>query len=247
MRKLLNIDWNRVSTWIVGLIRNTYWKVREPTLLPINGPPGAGKDTAGVEIAKFLKLPIISTGQLFREEIAKNTEFGRRVKSYVESGRLVPDALVMSIVMDYLKRWGYWRGAVLNGFPRTLLQAKMLDRLLESTGRKVWRVLVLAPDEATIIDRLSKRRTCESCGKVYHLVVMPPKKPDVCDACNGKLIQRSDDVAQFIEARLAAYRKESGPIYEHYKAKLITVVPTPTETPKQVLDKVKAALKAEGI
>jgi adenylate kinase len=244
MRKLIKFDWSRVSAATEEFARSLYWKVRKPTIVILMGPPGSGKGTTALRLAPLLKTSPLSTGDLFRKEIADRTPLGLRLESYINSGKLVPDALVIAVIRENLLRRKYWNGVVLDGFPRTLLQAKLLDKLLQNLGLSVDRVVLLAPAEDVIISRLSARLTCSNttCGRTYHLQSKPPQVADICDACKSPLMRRKDDVPAVIADRLSTYRRESDPICEHYASKLRVIKPTEVETEEEVFAKVKAAL-----
>jgi len=152
------------------------------------GPPGIGKGTYATAVSERYGIPHISTGDIFREEVKRGSELGRKVKKYLEAGELVPDEIVIEVVRERLKKEDCRKGFILDGYPRTLRQAEELDKMTSID-------LVLnfhAPDEV-IIERLSGRRICVKCGAIYHVKFMPPKKPGICDKCGGKIIQRKDD------------------------------------------------------
>lgn len=182
------------------------------------GPPGAGKGTHAKEISQILSIPHISTGDIFREAVKNQTELGVKVKEYLDAGKLVPDELVWAVVKDRLEKEDCKNGFILDGFPRTIPQADMLDKYLIDKKAIVKAIYLDAPDEL-VIRRLSSRRVCRNCGAIYNLLSMPPKVEGICDICGGELYQRSDDYPDVIKHRLETYYKETQPLIEYYKSK----------------------------
>jgi adenylate kinase len=213
------------------------------------GGPGAGKGTQSVLLAKLLGLPHLSTGDLIRRNLAAKTALGKEIEQYtsrINGGGLIPDELIMRILLDELKDSKYDRGAILDGFPRTLQQAKKFDWALAWQGVRVEKVILLNVPEADLIDRLSLRRTCKSCGRTYHLRFNPPVKADTCDLpCGGQLYQRSDDNPDSIRERLRIYKGESKPLCDYYQAggRLTTITATNGMTIEQVTAAVVNALQ----
>ena len=202
------------------------------------GAPGAGKGTQAVALAKELGIAHVSSGDLFRENLQKGTELGVLAKSYMDKGELVPDEVTISMVMDRLDRTdsarasasqaSVRRGAILDGFPRTLTQAKALDEALAARGRTVSMVPLIQVDDDEVISRLSGRRVCRRCGAVYHLLYNPPKVDGACDVCaqqgdSGELYQRDDDRPETARYRLYTYYKETGPLIGYYFCKDLLV------------------------
>lgn len=187
--------------------------------LIIFGPPGAGKGTQAERIVKKISVSHISTGDIFREAAAKKTELGQRVKEYMDKGELVPDDIVVKVVEERLKQPDCKKGFLLDGFPRTLIQAKALDKILEKLKTKIDVVINLEVAEEEIVKRLSNRRVCKVCGTVYHLIFNPPKISDKCDKCGGKLYQRDDDKEEAVRNRLKVYQKQTQPLIEYYRKK----------------------------
>ena len=189
------------------------------------GPPGAGKGTVAERAEADLAVPHVSTGEIFREAIRNGTPLGRQVKSIIESGELVPDELTIALVKERVARPDAARGWILDGFPRTVPQADALASFAPPE-----RVVEFALEDEAIVERLSGRRTCGSCGKSYHVRFMPPAREGVCDACGGELETRPDDREESIRRRLAAYRAQTAPLIEYYrkKNKLVEVDASPS-------------------
>lgn len=181
------------------------------------GPPGAGKGTQATRVAEAEKLCKISTGDLLREAVAEGTELGRKAEDIMERGELVPDDLILDLVDRVLDSPACSKGAVYDGFPRTVEQAEGLDRLLASRGEGLDRVVAIEVPEDEIVSRLSGRRVCNNCGKLYHIRFDPSAEEGRCDECGGELVQRSDDQPETIRRRLAVYREETAPVLETYE------------------------------
>lgn len=186
-------------------------------VLILLGPPGAGKGTQASRLCAELGLPHVSTGDLFREHRAKGTELGRRAQEYMDSGRLVPDDLVLDMLFDRVAKPDCARGFLLDGFPRTLPQAEALEKRLGS-GSSV-RVLDLRVADKALVERLTGRRTCRQCGNIHHIRSSPPKVAGRCDRCSGELFTRTDDEAATVEKRLAVYREQTQPLQGYYQKK----------------------------
>jgi len=180
------------------------------------GAPGSGKGTQAKALAQRLKTTHLSTGDVFREEIAKKTPLGTKVQSYVTSGKLVPDAVVTEVVTAKLA--ALQGSFLLDGFPRTVEQAISLDGYLKKSGKKLDRVVYLALSEDEVIKRLTARRNCGSCNELYNMVSKPPKHPQFCDKCGGKLVQRQDDTEETVKKRLMVFRDLTEPLISYYKA-----------------------------
>ncbi len=181
------------------------------------GPPGAGKGTQGRMLGSALGYPRISTGDILREALRNQTELGRQAQGYMESGSLVPDALVDAIVRERLKQEDCAEGFLLDGYPRTVPQAEFLDRLFAAEGTRPLAVGIQVDDEV-LVARLSGRLTCPSCSKMFHVVSSPSKAGDRCDECGAVLVQRKDDTVEVIRERLQVYHKETEPLIEFYRA-----------------------------
>lgn len=181
------------------------------------GAPGAGKGTQAKMIAQKYGIPHISTGDIFRANIKGGTELGKKAKSYMDQGLLVPDEITISMLMDRIQENDCTGGYVLDGFPRTIPQAESLTKALKEMGEAVdYAVNVDVPDEA-IITRMSGRRACVNCGATYHIVYNPPKKEGICDICGEELVLRDDDKPETVKKRLAVYHDQTQPLIEYYK------------------------------
>ncbi len=178
------------------------------------GPPGAGKGTQAKLMTKAFKIPHISTGDILRNEVKNNTELGLKAKGYMESGKLVPDSLVTEMVRKRLKNPDINNGFILDGYPRTEVQAKALDDMLD---KGIDKAVYLVTSEKTVVQRLTGRRVCPKCGTNYHLTNMPPKKDMLCDYCAVELFQRPDDNEATVKNRLNVYLKESSAVLDYYR------------------------------
>lgn len=185
------------------------------------GAPGAGKGTQAKKIADKYQIPHISTGDIFRANIKNGTELGKKAKTYMDQGLLVPDELVVDLVVDRLAQEDCAKGCVLDGFPRTIPQAESLDAALAAKGEAIdYAIDVDVPDE-NIINRMSGRRACVACGATYHIVHIPTKVEGVCDRCGEKLILRDDDKPETVKKRLDVYHAQTQPLIDYYTEKNI--------------------------
>jgi len=183
------------------------------------GAPGAGKGTQAKKIAEKYHIPHISTGDIFRANIKNGTELGKKAKTYMDQGALVPDELVCDLVVDRVRQEDCRNGYVLDGFPRTIPQAESLDATLASLGESVdYAINVEVPDEK-IVNRMSGRRACVGCGATYHLVYAPTKAEGICDTCGAELILRDDDKPETVLKRLGVYHNETQPLIDYYRGK----------------------------
>lgn len=183
------------------------------------GAPGAGKGTQAKMIADKYEIPHISTGDIFRANIKNGTELGMEAKKYMDQGLLVPDELTVKILLDRVAKDDCEKGYVLDGFPRTIPQAEVLDEALAKLGDKIdYAVNVDVPDE-NIVRRMSGRRACLSCGATYHIEHVPPKAEGVCDRCGKELVLRDDDKAETVKNRLNVYHEQTQPLIEFYEKK----------------------------
>lgn len=183
------------------------------------GAPGAGKGTHAKKITEKFGIPAISTGDIFRENIKNGTELGKKAKEYMDAGNLVPDELVCDLVVDRLKQDDCKKGYILDGFPRTIPQAEALTAALAKDDDAIDYALEIFLEDQAIIDRMSGRRVCKSCGATYHVVNIPPKTEGVCDECDGELIVRDDDAPETVKKRLDVYHEQTQPLIDYYKAK----------------------------
>ena len=187
------------------------------------GAPGAGKGTQAKMIADKYSIPHISTGDIFRTNIKNGTELGKKAKTYMDQGLLVPDELVVDLVVDRVGQEDCANGYVLDGFPRTIPQAESLDAALEKLGSKVdYAINVEVPDE-NIVRRMSGRRACVACGATYHIVHIPTKVEGICDRCGSELILRDDDKPETVKKRLAVYHEQTQPLIDYYNNKKVLV------------------------
>ncbi|MDY2651764.1 MULTISPECIES: adenylate kinase [Eisenbergiella] len=183
------------------------------------GAPGAGKGTQAKLIAEKYGVPHISTGDIFRANIKNGTELGKEAKEYMDKGLLVPDELTVRLLLDRVAQVDCKNGYVLDGFPRTIPQAEVLDKELTKLGDSVdFAVDVDVPDE-NIIRRMSGRRACLNCGATYHIVNIPPKKEGICDVCGSELVLRDDDQPETVKNRLKVYHEQTQPLIEYYTGK----------------------------
>jgi adenylate kinase len=195
--------------------------------LVLFGPPGSGKGTQAERLRNQFKLRHISTGDLLREAVANKTELGKKVESVLASGQLVSDDIILGLMRDAIlavKKDAALSGWLLDGFPRTVGQAKGLDGLLAETGSKIDAIFVLDATRDAVIERLSGRRTCTNCKTVYHVKYNPTRVDGTCDKCGGKVVQREDDRPETIAKRLDVYEAQTRPILDHYAGRVTTHV-----------------------
>lgn len=193
--------------------------------LVLLGAPGAGKGTQAVILSEKLKVPHISTGDIFRSNIKGGTELGVKAKEYIDKGLLVPDEVTIGIVEDRIKKDDCRNGFILDGFPRNINQAEKLDSILKGMGLLLDAVLNIEVAEDAIVARMSGRRTCASCGMSYHTEYNRPKVEGKCDSCGAELIQREDDKEETVIKRLKTYHEQTEPLIQYYlkRGKLVTV------------------------
>ena len=185
--------------------------------LVILGPPGSGKGTRAKIIGRIFKYPVITTGAMLRDAVAAGTEYGKIAEGYMKKGELVRDDIVIGIVEERLRKPDVEDGFILDGFPRSVNQAKALDRILNKMGAILDVVMYVTAKPETILSRLSLRRSCPKCGAIYHLKDILPKVEGVCDECGSKLVQRDDDKEEIILHRLEVYEQQTFPILERYE------------------------------
>ena len=208
------------------------------------GAPGAGKGTQAANLAKELNIPHISTGDIFRANIKNGTELGKKAKSYMDAGKLVPDELVCDLVADRIAKDDCKEGYILDGFPRTIPHAEALDKAVLALGTKIdYAVNIDVPDEA-IITRMGGRRACLNCGATYHVQYNPPKKEGVCDTCGHPLVLRDDDKPETVQTRLNVYHEQTQPLIDYYDKKKILVTVDGTQSMDQVFSDILKAVRA---
>ena len=188
----------------------------KPVKIVLLGPPGAGKGTQAKSISNKYSIPHISTGDIFRANIKNGTELGKEAKGYMDKGQLVPDELTVKLLLDRVAQADCKNGYVLDGFPRTIPQAEVLDGELTKNGEKLdYAIDVDVPDE-NIIHRMGGRRACLKCGATYHVEYVPPKKDGICDVCGSELVLRDDDKPETVKNRLKVYHDQTQPLIEYY-------------------------------
>ena len=203
------------------------------------GAPGAGKGTQAERLCKQLNMPTISTGNILRAAIKDGTPTGLKAKSYMDAGKLVPDEVIIGIITERLAQEDCRNGYILDGVPRTIAQAEAMEK----AGITFDDVISIEIADETIMQRMSGRRVCESCGASYHLVAVPPKTPGVCDNCGGKLVQRKDDAPETVKARLEVYHQETEPLKAFYEQRGLL---KPVENQSTVEGTTEAILRALG-
>jgi len=213
--------------------------------LLIMGPPGAGKGTQAERLIKELDITHISTGDMFRAAIAEGTEMGLKAKEYMDKGELVPDEVVIGMVKDRLQQDDCKKGFLLDGFPRTVEQAKALDKTLKELGIKLDAVINIEVPMEKLMERLTGRRVCKNCGASYHVVFNPPKEEGKCDSsCKGELYQRSDDNEESVSTRLNAYMEKTKPLIDYYSEQGIIKNINGDQEIDKVLADILAAVKS---
>ncbi len=207
------------------------------------GAPGAGKGTQAVNIAKEYGIPHISTGDIFRANIKNQTELGIKAKEYMDKGALVPDEVTIGMLLSRIAESDCENGFVLDGFPRTIPQADALKKALGEQGARIdCAVDIEVPDEV-IINRMSGRRACPSCGGTYHIEFNPPKKDGICDSCGSELYQRDDDKPETVLKRLETYHEQTQPLIDYYANEGVLVTVDGKKKPAEVLEDILGALK----
>jgi adenylate kinase len=180
------------------------------------GPPGVGKGTQSRLLSEKKQWPLLVMGEILRDAVKRNDDLGKKANSFMQSGNLVPDNIVIEVIDSFLKPS---QSYIMDGFPRTITQAEALEIIASRKNNTISHTIYLDADEDELVNRLSARRTCETCKMVYNLVAQPPKKESVCDSCGGKLIQRDDDKPQTVKNRLQVYKANTAPLIEYYKKK----------------------------
>jgi len=212
--------------------------------LIIFGPPGSGKGTHAARLGPFLGTTVLSTGEIFRKAVGDGSGLGRRVREYLEAGRLVPDDLVIEVVRRELESLGD-AGIIFDGFPRTVRQAEALDGITRIDG-----VINMDIPKETIVRRMTARRTCEGCGRVYNLLVLRPKVDGICDECGGRLVQRKDDTPEVIEERFRVFQEQTFPLLKYYGSRVPVVRITYTDpaiAPERVTSMILDGLAKAGL
>ena len=211
------------------------------------GPPGAGKGTQATRLAEKLRVPHISTGDLFRANISQQTELGKLAKSYMDAGNLVPDEVTIAMAKDRMEQPDAERGFLLDGFPRNVSQAEALDELLTTEGIKLDAVLDLEAPEEEVVKRIAGRRICRNdSSHVFHVTYKMPDTEGVCDVCGGELYQRDDDSEGTVRTRLEVYHTQTEPIIDYYKSQGLVVTIEAMGPVEEVTARALAALKREG-
>lgn len=208
----------------------------------IMGPAGAGKGTMSDLILKEYDIPHISTGDMLRENVRNNTELGLTAKSYMESGRLVPDDVINAMVEKRLQEDDCQKGYLLDGFPRTLVQAQAFEKISEKIGKPVECVLALEVDFDVLKERITGRRVCPKCGAIYHIHNFPSKVQGICDVCGSELKQRSDDTVEKLTQRMEEYENSTKPVIDFFEDKNVVKHLNAAEKPEIVFGKIQEAL-----
>lgn len=215
--------------------------------LIILGAPGSGKGTTATVLREKYSLAHISTGDIFRANIKNGTPLGVEAKSYIDKGALVPDSVTIRMVEDRLSQDDTKNGYILDGFPRTLAQAEALDEILAKSGSSIDAVLSIVVDDEIIKDRVSSRRVCEKCGASYNVRFKPTKVEGVCDECGGKVVQRADDTAETVAARLETYYKNTKPLIDFYEARGLIVEGNNDKSSEDCLKQIEEGLKSKDL
>ncbi|MDR1313372.1 MAG: adenylate kinase [Deltaproteobacteria bacterium] len=211
-------------------------------IIVLLGPPGTGKGTQAAAVKTRFQVPHISTGDILRRNLAEGTPLGLKAKGYMEAGELVPDGLVLDLVAERLKEPDCSGGFLLVGFPRTSVQAEALDKLLAASASPIDHVVLLEVPDGTVVDRLSGRRVCKSCGAVWHATFNPPPAGMVCPKCSGDIYQRADDSSEAVLNRLQVYARQTGPLIGYYDAKGLIRRVDGSKSPQEVEAAIFASL-----
>ncbi len=210
------------------------------------GPPGAGKGTQAKRLAEKFDMVHLSSGDILRAERTSGSELGRRLKSYMDAGELVPDGIVVEIMAGAISEVAADKGLLLDGFPRTVDQARALDQQLAESGRPLDAVLVIETPDDLLVERITGRRSCPSCGSVYHVAYLRPQVAGRCDKCGTELTQRADDTEEVVRERLSAYVAQTAPVIEYYVSaggqRVVTI--DGSAAPEKVTPRAVAALES---
>ena len=207
-------------------------KFESQFIIILLGPPGSGKGTHAVELSKKLGLPHISTGELFRENLKNNTSIGEKVKSFMKKGNLVPDDIVLSMLFERINKDDCKKGYILDGFPRTIAQAKAFRSNLKNANLIA---INLQIEDEKLIERITNRIMCRSCKMPYHKIYLPPKEDGKCDKCGGGLYQRDDDTEAVVKERIKVYHEQTEPLIEYYKNEEKALVNINSSEPKETV------------
>ncbi len=203
------------------------------------GAPGSGKGTLAQQLKTKLNIPHISTGDMFREAVKGNTPMGLKASSYMKDGHLVPDDITIGVVDERFTKEDVKKGFILDGFPRTIPQAEAFDSIIKNKGLKIDAVILLDVDQGLIVRRITGRRSCPSCGNVYHIETVKPKVEGICDSCSTKLIQRKDDTEEVVKERLETYEKQTAPLIDFYSAKKILLKIDASRSPNYMMQQLE--------
>ncbi len=218
---------------------------KQSLVLILLGPPGCGKGTQAVSLSKALHIPHISTGDLFRANIKQQTALGLKAQEFINNGQLVPDSLVLDMLFERLKQPDCLEGFLLDGVPRTVAQAQELATFLKAHTQYHLVVVQIMLSDETIIQRLSGRRTCQNCGRIYHLQTQLPQTTGICDICKGTLIQRSDDTPDVIRKRLQTYHEQTKPVEDFYQNSTIVHQVDGSKPAAEVLEAIQEMLQTD--
>ena len=206
------------------------------------GPPGAGKGTQAERLRQDFRLPFISTGEMLRANVREGTELGNEAKKYMDAGELVPDDLIVAMAVERLQEDDARDGFILDGFPRTIEQAKALDKALAELGRRITAAVLVDVTDEEVIRRLSGRRVCVKAGHNYHVDFDPPKHEDVCDQDGSRLVQRDDDKPEVVKKRLEVYHQQTEPLIDYYDKQGLMRRIDGTRSPAEVHDHIRAVI-----
>ena len=212
--------------------------------LVLLGPPGAGKGTQGGLLAERYGIPQISTGEILRDHVQRGTRLGIQARSYMDRGEYVPDAVVVSMVMDRLAEPDADKGFILDGFPRTVAQAEALERALDKAGEPLTAVIKFSVGGEVAVRRLLGRYTCPNCGRTYHIEFKPPVQEGICDVCGAQLERRADDDELTIRRRIAVYREQASPLEQFYVERDLLYQVDAEGTPDEVIDRTMTVLES---